>query len=834
MKSRMSEKETQAERILRAQRDLVIALSTINTLDEGLHVCLDTALEVGEMDAGGIYIADKSTGDFDLMIHKKLSPEFINTALYYEADSDNVKLMNEGNPVYSQLENSGIFLEEPVLAEGLSAIAFLPVLSNGKVIGCLNVASKYHSEVPQYSRVALEAISGHIGMSVVRMEAQEELKKATERLEQQVQERTQELQASEEKYRSIFETISSSVIMTDSEGIIVDINPYHLDVISRGKVTKEDYLGKNLLDFPSIIAAGLREDYKRVFAGESLELSAVYFPFITAGHAGYFNVKAKPLLRNGEMVGTLFSVTEVTEKKLAEDALKEASEFREKIISESPVPTSIYDGKTGECVATNKAMAAFVGTTEEKLLATNYNDIESWRKSGLLEAVKDSIRDNEAREFEIDHKTTLGGKDISADCLFAPFYAKDKQYLLFSLRDLAERKKAEKEKIDLEHQMLHAQKLESLGVLAGGIAHDFNNILMGVLGNAELSLYKLPPESPVRDNLHDIVSAATRAADLAKQMLAYSGQGRFHIEAVNVNRMVEEMTHLLNTTISKNVILKFNFTENIPSIEADITQVRQVFMNLITNASEAIEDKSGVVTVSTGVMEVTEEYLKGVFVNEDVTTGYYTFIEVSDTGMGMDKEIQNKVFDPFFSTKFTGRGLGMAATLGIIRGHNGAIKVYSEPGKGTTFKVLFPCGDDVSEELKPNGKDISDLKKWRSEDTILVVDDEETVRAISKKTLIPRGFTVLTSEDGREAIKVFSENSESITLVLLDITMPHMGGEEVYTELRKIRPDVKVILSSGYDEKEVTNRFAGKGLAGFIQKPYRPSELVEKLREVLG
>jgi two-component system cell cycle sensor histidine kinase/response regulator CckA len=256
-------------------------------------------------------------------------------------------------------------------------------------------------------------------------------------------------------------------------------------------------------------------------------------------------------------------------------------------------------------------------------------------------------------------------------------------------------------------------------------------------------------------------------------------------------------------------------------------------MNLITNASEAIGDKSGVITVTTGVMDVTENYLEGVFINKDVEEGFYTFIEVSDTGCGMDKATQANMFDPFFTTKFTGRGLGMAATLGIIRGHKGAIKVYSEVGQGTSIKVLFPSSGEMVDDDQSAARRLPLIDKWQGEGVILVVDDDETVRAVAKSVLIEAGFTVLTAEDGREGLKVFSADPDQISLVLLDITMPHMDGAETFSEMRKIRPDVLVLLSSGYNKEEATSRFAGKGLAGFIQKPYHPNDLISMLHKLL-
>ena len=397
-------------------------------------------------------------------------------------------------------------------------------------------------------------------------------------------------------------------------------------------------------------------------------------------------------------------------------------------------------------------------------------------------------------------------------------------------RDISERRRVEEERKKLEEKLQHGQKLESLGVLAGGIAHDFNNLLMGVLGYADLALSELAAESPARDSVQQIVTAAMRAAELTKQMLAYSGRGRFVIELLDLTRLVEEMIHLLQVSISKKAVMRFNFTSNLPPVEADATQIRQVIMNLITNASDAIGEKSGLITISTGVMELDHTYLGTTYMDEGMAEGYYNYVEVSDTGCGMDAETKARIFDPFFTTKFTGRGLGLAAVLGIVRGHHGGIKVYSEPGRGTTFKVLLPC---KTEALMDAAGPPPELLRRRARGTILVVDDEETVRAVAKMTLERVGISVLTASDGREAVELFIQQAERIDLVILDMMMPHMNGEETFRELKLLRPEVRVLLSSGYNEQEATGRFAGKGLAGFIQKPYRARDLLDTVAQLL-
>jgi nitrogen-specific signal transduction histidine kinase len=393
--------------------------------------------------------------------------------------------------------------------------------------------------------------------------------------------------------------------------------------------------------------------------------------------------------------------------------------------------------------------------------------------------------------------------------------------------DITERKRLEGEQQLLEKQLLHAQKLESLGVLAGGIAHDFNNILTAIIGNADLALMCINPESAAIDNLHSIEIAAARAADLSNQMLAYSGRGKFVISNHDINGILEEMLHILQVSISKKVVLRLNLNKPLPSVESDATQMRQIFMNLVINASEAIGDKGGDITITTGCMDCDKSYLKDVWFDANITDGHYVFIEVTDTGCGMSKETLTKLFDPFFTTKFTGRGLGMAAVQGIVRGHKGAIKVYSELGKGSSFKILLPASSQPTKIFNH----ISQDDNWRGSGTVLLVDDEETIRGIGTKMLKVLGFNVVTANDGQEAVEVYKARAD-ISFVVLDLTMPHMDGEQCFRELRMSNPDVKVIMSSGFSEVEVTHKFVGKGLAGFIQKPYKLSALKEAIQKL--
>jgi signal transduction histidine kinase len=390
------------------------------------------------------------------------------------------------------------------------------------------------------------------------------------------------------------------------------------------------------------------------------------------------------------------------------------------------------------------------------------------------------------------------------------------------------RKQAEEERLNLEKQLLHAQKLESLGVLAGGIAHDFNNILTAILGNADLALMRINRESPAVDNLHKIEQAAARAADLAKQMLAYSGKGKFVIEHIDLNCLLEEMLSMIEVSISKKAALRLNLTRPLATVEADATQIHQVVMNLVINASEALGNNNGSITITTNHMECDQSYLDSIWPSENLPEGQYVVLDIADNGCGMNKETLGKIFDPFFTTKFTGRGLGMAAVFGIIKGHKGAIKVYSEPGKGSIFKILFPA----SRSKVADSVNKVDIDSWKGSGTVLLVDDEEFILSVGSEMLQELGFGVVTAKDGQEALNIFN-NRADIDLVILDLTMPQLDGEQTFNCLCTINPSVKVIISSGYNEVEVTQRFVGKCLAGFVQKPYKLSVLKEAIRRII-
>lgn len=389
---------------------------------------------------------------------------------------------------------------------------------------------------------------------------------------------------------------------------------------------------------------------------------------------------------------------------------------------------------------------------------------------------------------------------------------------------------AEQRHRELELQMLQAQKLESLGLLAGGVAHDFNNLLTAILGSAELARLELHGHSAA-DLLENVITAASRAADLSAQLLAYSGGAPLMSGPVCLNSIIEEMLRLTSVSVSKLTRVTPRLDPELPPVEGDAGQLRQVVMNLLTNASEALGDKAGDVIVRTGVADVTRAELGDYHLGEDRRVDRYAFLDVEDTGCGMDTATQQRLFDPFFTTKFTGRGLGLAALLGIVRGHGGAVRVRSLVGAGSQVRVLLPLSTRPLPPAEPVARPTVDRTE---QGTALIVDDEAAVRTILTHILKLMGFQVLTAADGRDAVRVFEEHSAEIDIVFLDLTMPEMSGEEAFELMLEIDPDACVVLCSGYSEAKAHARFTERKPRAFLEKPFRIADVTRIVSNALA
>jgi PAS domain S-box-containing protein len=641
------------------------------------------------------------------------------------------------------------------------------------------------------------------------------------------------LRESEARYRSLAENASDLIAEIDDQGRILFLTPNSSSILGHGA---EELIGRTLVG--SVISENThpddRESVLHAFrsAAEGTDSQVEYRYRHPDGGWRRFDCKGRAYRTADGARHYVVISRDVTLRVEAEQALRH-SEERYRVLAETTHNLVVELDAQGSVVFISPNCSELIGFEPEEVVGADpfqflhpddlervverYRQRLKTRRPVAREPFRARHRDGSWRWFE------AGG--------FVYRSEGGEMHLVGVARDITEVHHAEEERRKLEESMQQAQKLESLGALAGGIAHDFNNLLTPILGNTSLALMDLPEESPVRGRLDKVQKAARRAAVLTGQMLAYTGQEALQIEALDLSRLVREMETLLGSAVSKKAALVYELSRDLPLVEADARQLSQVVLNLITNASEALGDTSGQITVRTGTVEVDGGSLSRGTVGEELSAGRYVSLEVADTGCGMGDDTRVRIFDPFFSTKFTGRGLGLAAVLGIVRGHRGAIEMESEPGRGTSFRVLLPPAERAT--ARAAGQPF-ESRSWRGAGRVLVADDDEGVRELAEETLSRCGLTVLCAADGREAVELFRKHADEIEMVLLDQTMPSISGEEAFDAIRAIRGDARIILVSGYSQANLAERMAGRDLAGFLQKPFLPETLMEKVQDLLG
>ena len=643
------------------------------------------------------------------------------------------------------------------------------------------------------------------------------------------------LRESEEKFRNLVETTSDWIWETGADGTYTYSSPRVRALLG---YEPEEVIGRKPFDFMppdetdriGALFTRITEERRPFFNLENLNLTK-------DGRSVVLETSGVPRFdAQGNLLGYRGIDRDITERKRAEEALREKEEFIRALLDTSKDWIWAIDLR-GVHTYSNPAIRTLLGYEPDEIVGTSSFSLihEEDRKrtqsevSGCIEArrgwsnlvVRWRHKEGGYRVLESNSVPVLdAGGEVTG------FRGVD--------RDITERTLAEAERLEMERRLLHAQKLESLGVLAGGIAHDFNNLLTAVIGNLDLALLDPSPAAAARTHIERALQAARRSADLTRQMLAYSGRGRFLVRRMELSELVRENTNLFRTAISRTVSMNLCLTRECAAIEADPAQVQQVIMNLITNASEAIVEKAGVITITTGVEAFDAGYLSNSRLNEKPPAGRFAYVEVSDTGCGMDEETTERLFDPFFTTKFMGRGLGMAAVLGIVRGHKGAIMMESTVGQGSTIRVLFPAAEAVSAAMASDSAQFPVQSGARAlSGIVLVVDDEEVVRDVCATFVQTLGFHAITAADGEEGLRLFMRHTDEIGCVLLDLTMPRMDGISAFREMKRLRPDIPVILCSGYDEQEAMGHFTNEGLTGFLQKPYSLEDLKSKIEPVM-
>lgn len=669
-----------AEEQLLVQRDLAFSLATATTFNQATKCCLDAALRSSGLDCGGAYLVDPATGDMDLVTAWNLSEDFVRKVCHYSAETGHVARVRAGSPVYAPIESFPANSAAEMIAEGLTALAVLPVLHGDRAVACLNVGSRTLRDIPEHVRGALEAIAFQIGGALARIQAEESLRQ------------------SEHLYRSTVDSLEEWIHVVDIESRIILVNETFRR-LNQGLGLEIAPLGKKPWEIYPFLPAKVQEEYRQVF-------------------------------------------------------------------------------QTGQAAT-------------------------------------------------VDDEMVLGGRAIVTRTKKVPVFDGGRVVRVITLvQDITQQARAAEEREHLEARMQQAQKFESLGVLAGGVAHDFNNLLTGIIGNAELAMAEVPAGSKVQDRIQRLRSAALRASDLTRQMLDYSGKGTRSPELLDLSEVVREMSRLLEASIPKKTRISYHFGAGLPAAEVDATQIRQVVMNLILNASEAIGDASGVITVRTWSGWYDPETLAGGVLLSDLPEGTYVGLEVEDTGCGMAPDTVARIFDPFYTTKFTGRGLGLAAVLGIIRGHRGTVRVETRLGEGARFQILLPASDKALGERKEEAKTVD----WRGSGLALVADDDETIRDMAQESLRSRGFQVAVAADAGTAQGCLNSSGNDLKLLLLDLAMPGFGGAGTIEGLLRKRPHLRIVVTSGSSQGEALEALRRIGVR-FLKKPYGTRDLLAAVRE---
>ena len=534
----------------------------------------------------------------------------------------------------------------------------------------------------------------------------------------------------------------------------------------------------------------------------------------------------KPL----DMDRLLYFIQQVGERRRAENAQKK-SESMTRTLLNVPLAAAVLLDTQGICLDANETFAERFGKTVPEVVGKLvWNlfpaEVAEQRKAHFRKVVEQKRQDRHEDQRQ----------EVWNDSILTPVLddAGNVEMVAVMSIDITERKKAEKERLEMERRILGLQRLESLGVMAAGIAHDFNNILMAVIGNIEMAIEDPQQSEFSRDCLKDAIKASKKATALVRQMLAYTGKKHFVIEPVDLNAIVEEIYGLLHSPLPAGAWLETRLARSLPPIMGDNSQLKQIILSMVTNAGEAMpEGKGGAVHLSTGVENCDEQRLQStmaeIWMNYEapLQEGHYVYLEVEDKGCGMGPEILQRIFEPFYTTKFMGRGLGLPAMMGIVRAHKGFIRVNSEPGKGTVMRVLFPSVETEENDEKTTSAPTA--TPMEAEGRVLVADDDVFVLKVVRRMLESAGYQTVVAADGAEAVELFKKHMDDIDFVVLDLSMPGTTGVEAFEKISGLGCRVPVILSSGYKEMEIKAEYADRGFSGFIQKPYEKKALVELL-----
>jgi len=643
-----------------------------------------------------------------------------------------------------------------------------------------------------------------------------DLIKANRRLQEEVAERRrieEALRESETLYRFSIESAPHGVMVLDREQNILIFNSQLEEISGYKKGEIPDAAAWIEKMYPE-------ENYRLKVADEALKIDPAEKTRIREATITRKNGRKRICQFTSSFLSGGLRITfirDINDQKLAEKALQESEEKYRQLVENAN--DAIVVAQDGKVMFANPRTREITGYSENELIGAAFSEL---------------LHPNDRKKVMQRHEDRLKGQSVIGNYAFRAL-AKNGNHLwlqintvpiswsgrpasLSFIRDITNEKR-------LENQLIQSQKMEAIGTLAGGIAHDFNNLMATIQGNVSLAMYDLDPKHPAYENLKNIEKQIRSGANLTSQLLGYAKKGKYEVQSIDLNQIVRETSATFGRT-KKEISITHELDQDLSPIEADQGQIEQTLLNLYLNAAEAMP-AGGVMTIKTENCTHTELKSK-LYIPQ---RGRYAHLSITDSGEGIDKAIQSRIFDPFFTTKRLGggTGLGLASVYGIVKGHNGYIEVDSEKGRGTTFHIYLPATDKKVEQQVEIKSDVIP-----GSGTLLIVDDEEMVLNIGVKQLEKLGYHVLAAKSGREAVECFSKNHHEIGLVILDLVMPGMGGGEVYEHLKKINPQVKVLLSSGYSIDGHAGELLKRGCSGFIQKPFDLKRLSQKVSEILG